>query len=145
MTTLVFYPFFRLFQKICVFTPTHPTALSYFRVLHVSLIVKCNTVEFRYSRTLLPPPGLTHYREEEVRAPQWPRELCWRERKFLLRPSMPGRSQGRGQTKCSPWSSSMRVGRGANNPTPKNLMILNLWRRPRPTQGCSASKEEEEL
>jgi hypothetical protein len=30
---------------------------------------------------------------------------------------MPDMSKGRGQTKCSPWSSSLGVGRGANNPT----------------------------
>jgi hypothetical protein len=33
---------------------------------------------------------------------------------------MPDRSKGRGQTKCSYWSSRLGVGRGANNPTPEN-------------------------
>jgi hypothetical protein len=46
--------------------------------------------------------GLPPYLGEEVYAPQWPGELCWRERKLLVRPSVPDRSKGRGQTKCSP-------------------------------------------
>jgi hypothetical protein len=30
-------------------------------------------------------------------------------------------AKGRGQTKCSPWSSRLVVGRGANNPTPEKF------------------------
>jgi hypothetical protein len=36
---------------------------------------------------------------------------------------MPDRSKGRGQTKCSPWSSRLEVGRGANNPTPEKSTV----------------------
>jgi hypothetical protein len=57
---------------------------------------------------------------------------------------MPDRSKGRGQKKCSPWSSRLGVGRGAHDPTPEKFTVTIPWRRPRPTQGSSASKEEEE-
>jgi hypothetical protein len=65
---------------------------------------------------------------------------------------MPERSKGRGQTKCSPWSSRLRVGRGANDPTSEKFTVAKPpetcrggpWRRSRPTQGCSAGTEEEE-
>jgi hypothetical protein len=36
------------------------------------------------------------------------------------------------------------VERGSNNPTPEKLTATKPWRKPRPTQGCGASKEEEE-
>jgi hypothetical protein len=39
---------------------------------------------------------------------------------------MPDRSVGRGQTKCNPWSSSLGVGRGANDPT---LEIFTVTKR----------------
>jgi hypothetical protein len=35
---------------------------------------------------------------------------------------MPNRSNGKGQTNCSPWSSRMGVGRGANDATPKRTI-----------------------
>jgi hypothetical protein len=53
--------------------------------------------------------------------PQCPGELCWRECKLLAEPPMPDRSKGRGQTKCSPWSSRLGVRCGANNPTPGKI------------------------
>jgi hypothetical protein len=34
--------------------------------------------------------------------------------------------------------------RGANDTTPENFTVRKPWRRPRPTQSCSASEEEEE-
>jgi hypothetical protein len=48
-----------------------------------------------------PPRGLPPHRGEEVWAPQRPAELCWRERKLLVAPPMPGRSKGRDPTKIS--------------------------------------------
>jgi hypothetical protein len=36
---------------------------------------------------------------------------------------MPDRSKGRGQTKCSPWSSRLGVGRGTNNATPEKCTV----------------------
>jgi hypothetical protein len=35
------------------------------------------------------------------------------------------------------------VGREANDPTKEKFTVTKLWRRPRPTQGCNVSKEEE--
>jgi hypothetical protein len=42
-------------------------------------------------------------------------------------------------------SSRLGVGRGAKDPSQEKFTVTKLWRRPRPTQGCSASKEEEEV
>jgi hypothetical protein len=100
---------------------------------------------FKQSDWLMPPRGLPPYREEEVCAPQWPEDLCWRERKLLVEPPVSDRSKGKVQMKCSPWSS--RLGLGLTTPLRKKLLLWNLqrkepWRRPRPIQGCSASKEE---
>jgi hypothetical protein len=50
-------------------------------------------------------------------------ELCWREHKLLVEPPMPDRSKASGQAKCSPWSSRVEVGRGANDPTPEKLTV----------------------
>jgi hypothetical protein len=36
------------------------------------------------------------------------------------------------------------VGRGTKDRTPEKYTDTKSWRRPRPTQGCSATKEEEE-
>jgi hypothetical protein len=36
------------------------------------------------------------------------------------------------------------VGGVINNPTPEKFTVAKPWRRPRPTKGCSASKQEEE-
>jgi hypothetical protein len=61
---------------------------------------------------------------------------------------MPDRSKGRGQMKCNPWSSRLGVVHGANNPIQKKCTAMKPpekggpWRRP---QGCSASKEEDNL
>jgi hypothetical protein len=56
---------------------------------------------------------------------------------------MSDRSKCRGQTKCSPWSSRLGVGSGANDHASEKFAVTNPWRRPRPTQGCSASEEED--
>jgi hypothetical protein len=53
-------------------------------------------------------------------------------------------SKGRGQTKCSPWSSRLGIGRGENDPITEKLTVTKPSRRPRPAQGFSARKEEEE-
>jgi hypothetical protein len=37
------------------------------------------------------------------------------------------------------------LGVGANDSTPEKFTVTKPWRRPRPTQDCSASKEEELL
>jgi hypothetical protein len=55
---------------------------------------------------------------------------------------MPDRSKGRGQTKCSLWSSRLVVGRGANDPTSEKFTVHKAMEEATPTQGCSASKEE---
>jgi hypothetical protein len=86
--------------------------------------------------------GLQPYHREEVYVPQSPGELCWREHKLLVAPPMPDGSKGRGQMKCSPWSSRLGVGCGANDPTLKEFTGMKPWRRLRPTQGCNASKKE---
>jgi hypothetical protein len=36
------------------------------------------------------------------------------------------------------------VGCDANDSTPEKFIVTKPWRRPRPLQGCSATKEEEE-
>jgi hypothetical protein len=58
---------------------------------------------------------------------------------------MPERLKGRGQTKCRPCSSRSGVGHGANR-IPEKFTVTkpSPWRRPKPSQGYSASKEEEE-
>jgi hypothetical protein len=55
---------------------------------------------------------------------------------------MPERSKGGGQTKCSPWSCKLPVGRGPNDGTPEKFVVTKPWRRLGPTQGCSTGKEE---
>jgi hypothetical protein len=46
------------------------------------------------------------------------------EHKLLAGSLMPDSSKGRGQMKCSPWSSRLRVGHGTNNPNPKNVLLI---------------------
>jgi hypothetical protein len=58
---------------------------------------------------------------------------------------MPERLKGRGQTKRSSWSSRLGVWLGANDYTQGTFTVMELWRRPRPTQNCNASKEEKEV
>jgi hypothetical protein len=70
-------------------------------------------------------------------------EVCRRERKLLLGLHIPDSSKGKGQTKCSLWSSRLGVGRWAYYPTPEKLTVTKPRRRPRSTQGCSGSEEEE--
>jgi hypothetical protein len=61
------------------------------------------------------------------------------------------RSKGKSQINCSPWSPRLWVGHGANDSTlekftvkePEKKLLLKPWRRPRPTQGCSAFEREE--
>jgi hypothetical protein len=56
---------------------------------------------------------------------------------------MSDRSQGRGQTKFSPWSSKLGVGYGANNCYDTSREpTRGPCRKPIPTQGCSASKQK---
>lgn len=69
-------------------------------------------------------------------------EVCWWKLTLLVAPPMPERSEGGVQMKCSPWSSKLGVGCGANDPTPGKFTVAKPWRRPKPTQGCSASTEE---
>jgi hypothetical protein len=38
----------------------------------------------------------------------------------------------------------VRVGRVANDTTPKKFTVTKPWRKPTPTQGCSASEDDEE-
>jgi hypothetical protein len=71
---------------------------------------------------LIRPRRLPPYRGE-VCVQQWPGQLCWRERKLLVGPRMSDRTKGRGQTKCSPWSSRLGVRRGINDPTPENFTV----------------------
>jgi hypothetical protein len=56
---------------------------------------------------------------------------------------MPDRSKGRGKTKCIPWSSRFGLGLKANVPTPEKFTVMKPRRSPKPTRGCSASKEED--
>jgi hypothetical protein len=70
-----------------------------------------------------------------------PKSYAGRERKLLVQPPTLYRSKGRGQTKCSPGSSRLRAGRGANDPTAENTTVTKPWRRPKPTQGCNANKK----
>jgi hypothetical protein len=44
--------------------------------------------------------------------------------KFFVGPPMPDKSKGRGQMKCSPWSSRLGIGRGANESTPEKCTVL---------------------
>jgi hypothetical protein len=92
---------------------------------------------------LQPPRGLPLYHGDEVCASQWPGELCWRDRKFLVGPPMTNKSKSRGQTKCSPWPSRLVVGRGSNDPTPGKFAVTKPWMKPRPTHDYGASKEDE--
>jgi hypothetical protein len=41
-------------------------------------------------------------------------------------------------------SSRLEFGRGANNPAHEKFVVTKSWRRPSPTHGRSAGKEEEE-
>jgi hypothetical protein len=69
----------------------------------------------------LPTRGLPPYR-----APQWPGELCWPECTLLVKAPVSGRSKGTGQTRCTPWSSRLGVGRGTNNPTLEKYTVTKL-------------------
>jgi hypothetical protein len=51
------------------------------------------------------------------------------------------RSKGKAHTKYSLCSSKFGVRSGANDPTTEKFTATNSWRKPRPTQGCSTSKE----
>jgi hypothetical protein len=81
------------------------------------------------------------YCGKEVCAHQWSEELCWRKHKLLVQPPMPDRSKGRGQMKCSPWSSRLGVGHGTNDPAPEKCAVTKAWGRLKPTQSCSANKK----
>jgi hypothetical protein len=59
----------------------------------------------------------------------------------MVGPAIPDRRKGRGQTNCSHWSSRFGVGRGAKDSIPEEFSVTIPWRRLRPTQGCSDSKE----
>lgn len=58
--------------------------------------------------------------------------------------------KSRGQNKCSPWSCGLEIGCAANNPTPQKSTVTkppepmeeDHGRGPRPTEDCSASREE---
>jgi hypothetical protein len=41
---------------------------------------------------------------------------------------MPDRSKGRGEMKCSSWSSRLWVGRGANDPNPEKYTVTKPHR-----------------
>jgi hypothetical protein len=58
---------------------------------------------------------------------------------------MPDRAKDMGQMKRSPWFSMLGFVRGVNDPTTGKITFAKPWRRPKPTQGCIASKEEEEV
>jgi hypothetical protein len=58
---------------------------------------------------------------------------------------MPDRSKCRRRTKCSLWCFSFGDGRGAKDITPEYFTVTKPWRRPRPRQGCSACKQEENI
>jgi hypothetical protein len=47
-----------------------------------------------------------------------------------------------GADKLVPGHPGWGVGRRAKYLTPENFTVAKQWRRPRPTQGCSTSKEE---
>jgi hypothetical protein len=59
---------------------------------------------------------------------------------------MPDRSKGRVRRSVVPssWSYKLGIGSIVNDPIPEKFPVTKPWRKPRPTQGCSASKEEEE-
>jgi hypothetical protein len=77
-------------------------------------------------RHRVPARGLPPCRGEEICAPQWLGELCWRERKILVGSLVPDMSKDRGQTKWSTWASRLVVRRGVNDPIQKNLLLGNL-------------------
>jgi hypothetical protein len=52
------------------------------------------------------------------------RRVMLGECKLLVGPPMPYRSKGRGQMKCSPWSSRWRSGRGANVPILEKFTVM---------------------
>jgi hypothetical protein len=63
---------------------------------------------------------------------------------------VPNKSKGRGQTKCSTWSSRLGVGRGAKNHTLEKSVTkppetMQNDRRLRPIEDCSPSKEEKRI
>jgi hypothetical protein len=112
----------------------------------------CAVIFINLSNYYIPPRALPPYRGDEVCAPQWPGEPCWRERRLLVEPFLPERWKGRCQTKCSPWSSRLGVWLGANDRIPEEFTVrkhphthththTHTWRRPRGTQDCSASEE----
>jgi hypothetical protein len=84
----------------------------------VDLSINVNWLKYNIH---IPPRGLPFYHGEKVYASQWRGQLCWRDRKFLVRSPTRDRSKGRGQTKCSPWSSRFWVRRGANDCTPRKI------------------------
>jgi hypothetical protein len=96
------------------------TEVEIFRYFSVSFSLHIQNLMI--VKNLTPPRGVYCFIvETEVLRAAMTRELCWRERKLLIEPRMPGMSKGRSQTKCRPWSSRLGFGRGANNPTPENI------------------------
>jgi hypothetical protein len=55
------------------------------------------------------------------------------------------RSKGRGQTKCSPWFSRLRVGCGAKDPTQENLLFSNYGGGQDPHRVAAPVKKKNEL
>jgi hypothetical protein len=98
---------------VSIFTVTLTLIPRYFSLgVYVFRLAIIKTAIESLNIRLIPPQGLQPYRGEEIFAPQWPTELCWRERKLLVGPPMPDRPKGSGQAKCSPWSSRLGLGWG---------------------------------
>jgi hypothetical protein len=58
---------------------------------------------------------------------------------------MPDRSRVMTKTKRDTLALQVEVGREVNKPTRKNILLRNLKRRPRPTQGCRADDDDDDL
>jgi phage shock protein PspC (stress-responsive transcriptional regulator) len=100
-----------IFAKVSdVFPSFHFPQIKF--CMHISYIRTFFIILLNLAIIIIIPP----YCGVKICAPQWPRELCRREHKLLVEPPMPYRSKGRGQTKCSPWSSRLRVLRVATDP-----------------------------
>jgi hypothetical protein len=91
-------------------------------------------LKINFSKIHRPLPGLSPYRGDDVPRPNDTESYTGGSISSWYNPPLPSRSKGKGQTKPSPWSSRLGVGRVANKSTPEKSTIAKT---PEPmVEGC---------